>query len=132
MRNKINTEKSRTMLLCGLFGIFGVHEFYQKHYLKGAIYILLDLTVVGIVFSAIWAFISLAKMTLNKKNTDEEFVFGTIALLISLLITISIMKNINTNVVYEIKTITESNNHKSSESYKATGITAIIHNQLKN
>ncbi len=132
MKNKINTEKSRIMLLCGLFGIFGVHEFYQKHYLKGTIHIFLDLTVVGIIFSAIWAMISLSKMTLNKKNSDEEFVFGTIFLLISLFITVSIAKNINTNVVYEIKTITETNNHKSSESYKATGITAIIHNQLKN
>ena len=132
MKTKINTEKSRIMLLCGLFGIFGVHEFYQKHYLKGAIYILLDLTVVGIVFSAIWQLLTLVKMILNKKNTDEEFIFGTIFLLIQLFIISLLIRNINSNVVYEKKTTIETKDHKSYESYKATGITAIIHNQLKN
>ncbi|MGN0929982.1 MAG: hypothetical protein ACI4N3_05065 [Alphaproteobacteria bacterium] len=132
MKNKINTEKSRIMLLCGIFGIFGFHEFYQKHYLKGSIYILLDLTIFGIIISALWAILSLLKMVLNKKNTDEEFVLGIIFLIIQLFITTYMLKNANTNVIYEIKTTTESGNNKSSTNYKATGITAIIHNQLKN
>ena len=77
-----NTQTTRTMILCSLFGIFGAHKFYTGHKKTGICFILLDLTIVGLVITAIWSFINLVQLTIKKDNTEKEFIIGLILLLI--------------------------------------------------
>ena len=41
LSNKFNTEKVRSMFLCAVLGFVGMHEFYQKKYAKGILFLLL-------------------------------------------------------------------------------------------
>ena len=63
VNNSWNTEKTRTMILCSLLGIFGVHKFYQGKTAQGVIFILLDITIIGILITAIWAFINITTIS---------------------------------------------------------------------
>jgi ABC-type uncharacterized transport system permease subunit len=48
---------------------------------QGIAFIVLDLTILGIVVSAIWAFIDLLLMTVDKRNSKNEFIVGILLLL---------------------------------------------------
>ena len=93
--NKFNAERTRTMLLCAIAGFLGAHEFYQKKYLKGALFIFFGtlglfgasmhqlsflIFCLPIVFIA--SFISQIRLIINKKNTDIEFCLGIFFLLL--------------------------------------------------
>lgn len=105
VNNSWNTEKTRTMILCSLLGIFGVHKFYQGKTAQGVIFILLDITIIGILITAIWAFINLIQLTINKKNTDKEFIVGIVLLLLNFIYSYTTIKNTEYNIynVDEIK-----------------------------
>ncbi len=97
VNNSWNTEKTRTMILCSLLGIFGVHKFYQGKTAQGVIFILLDITIIGILITAIWAFINLIQLTINKKNTDKEFIVGIVLLLLNSVFSCITIKNTEYN-----------------------------------
>ena len=93
--NKFNTERTRTMLLCAIAGFLGAHEFYQKKYFKGTLFIFFGtlglfgasmhqlsflIFCLPIVFIA--SFISQIRLIINKKNTDFEFCLGILFLLL--------------------------------------------------
>lgn len=95
--NKFNTERTRTMFLCAIAGFLGAHEFYQKKYFKGALFIFFGtlglfstsmpqlpflIFCLPIVFLA--SFISQIRLVVNKKNTDAEFCLGIFFLCLSL------------------------------------------------
>ena len=80
-----DTENARLIIFCALFGIFGVHKFAQKKIFQGICFILLDLTIVGLVVSWIWAWFGLIALTVKKDNKPGNMIFGTVFIWISVL-----------------------------------------------
>jgi hypothetical protein len=97
LSNKFNTEKVRSMFLCTVLGFVGMHEFYQKKYAKGVLFLLfcglgmfgsfyhiMELTVcLPIVLIA--SFISQIRLIVDKKNTDIEFCLGVLFFLLQIM-----------------------------------------------
>ncbi len=85
MTNKFNTQKVRVSFLCTILGFLGVHEFYQKKFVKGILFLLLCglglfgsmshimLLTFGLPAAFIASFISQIRLIIDKKNTDMEF-----------------------------------------------------------
>ena len=88
--SKFNTEKVRTMFLCAVLGFLGVHEFYQKKYVKGVLFLLLCglgvfgsfYRIMGLILclpvAVVASFISQIRLIVNRKNTDVEFCLGVL------------------------------------------------------
>ncbi len=121
MKNSWNTKKTRTMLLCALLGIFGIHKFYQGKKGQGIMFILLDLTVIGFLITAIWSFINLIQLTINEENTDKEFAIGIILIILGIGGSIGSTRFINININKEKqhnhKKSQKHNNHKKSQTH---------------
>ncbi|MBR1544326.1 MAG: TM2 domain-containing protein [Alphaproteobacteria bacterium] len=87
--NKFNTEKTRAMFLCSVLGFLGVHEFYQKKWISGILFLAFFISGI-IVFRMflpllfIAAFISQIRLVVNKKNTDAEFCLGVLFFILQL------------------------------------------------
>lgn len=109
MKNSWNTKKTRTMLLCAFLGIFGIHKFYQGKKGQGILFILLDLTVIGVFITAIWTFINLIQLTIDEENTDKEFAIGIILIILG---SIGSTRFINININKE-----KQHNHKKSQTH---------------
>ena len=117
MKNSWNTKKTRTMLLCALLGIFGIHKFYQGKKGQGIMFILLDLTVIGFLITAIWSFINLIQLTINEENTDKEFAIGIILIILGIGGSIGgSTRFINININKE-KQKEKQHNHKKSQKH---------------
>lgn len=124
MKNSWNTKKTRTMLLCAFLGIFGIHKFYQGKKGQGILFILLDLTVIGFLITAIWSFINLIQLTINEENTDKEFAIGIILIILGIggsiggstrFINININKEKQHNHKKSQKPITKTKNIKNNK-----------------
>ena len=76
-----DTENARLIILCALFGFVGAHKFAMGKKGQGWCFILLDLTIVGILISAIWAFIDLLFLTIKKDNKPGNMIFGAFFLM---------------------------------------------------
>jgi TM2 domain-containing membrane protein YozV len=74
-------DRITAMVLCAFLGIFGAHKFYTGQKRQGIAFIVLDLTIIGIIVSAIWAFINLFLMTIDKRNSKNELIVGILLLL---------------------------------------------------
>ena len=48
-----------TLLLAIFLGVFGVHRFYQKHFVTGVIMLILTVTCIGATIAFIWAIIDI-------------------------------------------------------------------------
>ncbi|MBR3510784.1 MAG: TM2 domain-containing protein [Alphaproteobacteria bacterium] len=75
-----DNENLKLILICFLFGVFGVHKFMQGKKGQGICFILLDLTVFGILVSFIWAFCNLISFTFQKNNKIGNMIVGTVCL----------------------------------------------------
>lgn len=62
----ISNEWLITILLAFFLGIFGVHRFYNKHFLTGAIMLVLTLTGIGSLISVIWCVIDIIFIVTDK------------------------------------------------------------------
>ena len=100
------------MLLCALLGIFGIHKFYQGKKGQGILFILLDLTVIGVFITAIWTFINLIQLTIDEENTDKEFAIGIILIILGSIGSIGSTRFINININKE-----KQHNHKKSQTH---------------
>ena len=117
MKNSWNTKKTRTMFLCALLGTFGIHKFYQGKKGQGILFILLDLTVIGFLITAIWSFINLIQLTINEENTDKEFAIGIILIILGIGGSIGgSTRFINININKE-KQKEKQHNHKKSQKH---------------
>ena len=72
-----DNENARLIILCSVFGVFGAHKFAQGKKGQGWLFILLDLTVIGILVAAIWALIDLVFLTVNKTNKPGNIILGS-------------------------------------------------------
>lgn len=80
-----DTENARLIIFCALFGIFGVHKFAQKKIFQGICFILLDLTIIGLIISWLWAWFGLIALTVKKDNKPGNMIFGSVFIWISIL-----------------------------------------------
>ena len=87
--NKYNTEKTRAMFLCSILGFLGIHEFYQKKWISGILF--LAFFIPGIIVFRIFipvlfvaSLISQIRLVVNKKNTDAEFCLGVLFFILQL------------------------------------------------
>ncbi len=80
-----DNNNARLILLCALFGFVGAHKFAQRKIFQGICFILLDLTLFGIIISMIWAFFDLLDLTINKTDKPGNIIFGSLFLMGSLL-----------------------------------------------
>lgn len=82
---KVSNEKKLTLLLlCWLFGLFGIHRFYTGKYLTGGLQLLMVVSAVGLgllefeILSAILAFVLILWLVIDilqiimGKFTDKE------------------------------------------------------------
>ena len=79
-----DNDNARLILLCAVFGFVGAHKFAQRKFFQGICFILLDLTVVGIIVSMIWALCDLVSLTIQKTNKAGNIIFGSVLLMGSL------------------------------------------------
>ena len=71
----VSKEWLITLLLALFLGAFGVHRFYNKHMLTGAIMLILSLTGIGAGISLIWAIIDIVFIATNQfKRPDGTVV----------------------------------------------------------
>ena len=75
------TDRLTAMVLCAFLGIFGAHKFYVGQKKLGIAFIVLDLTIIGLIVTMVWSFIDLIMMTVDKKNSKNEFIVGIVLLL---------------------------------------------------
>lgn len=88
--NWFDTENARLIILCAILGIFGAHKFAQHKKGQGILFLLLDLTVIGILITGLWAFLDLVFLTAKRDNKPGNMIFGSIFLLVQLTATMSI------------------------------------------
>lgn len=81
-----DTENARLIILCALFGFVGAHKFAQGKNGQGLLFIILDLTIVGIIVSAVWAFLDLLFLTIKKDNKPGNMIFGSFFLLFGMIL----------------------------------------------
>ena len=75
-----DNENLKLILICFLFGIFGVHKFMQGKKGQGICFILLDLTIIGLLISFVWAFFNLFSLTFKSGNKAGNMIIGTCCL----------------------------------------------------
>lgn len=71
------SEKSRTttLLLSWLLGILGIHRFYVGKKSSGIIMLILSITIVGILVTAIWNFVDFITIACGEfKDVDEKII----------------------------------------------------------
>ena len=81
-----DTANARLIILCALFGFVGAHKFAQGKKGQGWLFIILDLTIVGLLVTAIWAFLDLLFLTIKKDNKPGNMIFGAFFLLFGLIV----------------------------------------------
>ena len=59
------------LLLCFFIGSFGVHRFYVNKNKSGIVMLFLTITVIGAIFSWIWAIYDLIMILLHKFKTAD-------------------------------------------------------------
>jgi len=74
------TDRIADMVLCAFFGIFGAHKFRQGKIKTGILFIILDLTIIGILATMICSFVDLVLMTIDRNNSKNEFALGLVLL----------------------------------------------------
>ena len=84
-----DTENARLIILCALFGFVGAHKFAQGKKGQGWLFIILDLTIVGIIVAAVWAFIDLLFLTIKQDNKPGNMIFGSFFLLFGMILPLS-------------------------------------------
>lgn len=80
-----DTDNARLIILCAIFGMFGVHKFVQGKKGQGWLFILLDLTIIGLVVTWIWSLIDLVKFTVKKGNKPGNMILGSVFLLFGII-----------------------------------------------
>ncbi|MCQ2562804.1 MAG: TM2 domain-containing protein [Alphaproteobacteria bacterium] len=93
INNWFETENLSLILWCAVFGMFGVHKFIQHKTWQGILFILLDLTIVGILITCLWAFIDLIILTTKRNNPVGNIICGLVFVLFSIVSNVYIYKN---------------------------------------
>ena len=67
------SKRSRTvaLLFSLIFGLLGVHNFYTGHTGKGVAQLILTITVIGMLVSAVWSFIDFVMIAAGSFKDHE-------------------------------------------------------------
>ena len=95
-----DSHNARLIILCATLGVFGAHKFAQHKNFQGIIYILLDLTLVGIILTLILSWFDLIFLTAKSDNRPGNMMFGAAFILLESFVLIHgssnvVVKNIN-------------------------------------
>ncbi len=115
-----DTENARLIILCALFGFVGAHKFAQGKNGQGWLFIILDLTIVGIIVSAVWAFIDLLFLTIKKDNKPGNMILGSVFLLFGMILPLTFGCYGPAPTVIEIGKVSGKANLKSDKNAQAT------------
>jgi TM2 domain-containing membrane protein YozV len=84
-----DSENARLIILCATLGVFGVHKFAQRKNFQGVLYILLDLTIIGIILTVILAWLDLIFLTAKSDNRPGNMMLGAAFILLESLVLIT-------------------------------------------
>jgi len=79
-----DADNLKLILLCAIFGMFGVHKFAQQKTGQGIAFILLDLTVVGLVVTFVWSLINLIQFTTKTTNPTGNIICGFVLIFVNI------------------------------------------------
>jgi ABC-type uncharacterized transport system permease subunit len=74
-------DRLTAMVLCAFLGVFGAHKFYLGQKKLGIAFLVIDLTIAGMLVTALWSFVDLILMTADKRNSRNEYIVGIVLLL---------------------------------------------------
>lgn len=77
-----DSQNARLIILCATLGIFGAHKFAQHKNFQGFIYILLDLTLFGIILTFILSWFDLVFLTAKSDNRPGNMILGSMFILL--------------------------------------------------
>lgn len=118
-----DSENARLIILCATLGIFGVHKFAQRKNFQGVMYILLDLTIFGIILTVILSWLDLIFLTAKSENRPGNMMFGAAFILLESFILIPssssvVIKHIDSpkdSVVMTVETVQEETEAEKSK-----------------
>ena len=116
-----DTENVKLILLCFLFGVFGVHKFVQGKRGQGIAFVLLDLTIVGFIVTAIWSWCNLIALTFKKDNKVGNMVVGACCIAGSLFGMPSSFDEVKTILIKE-NIISEQESYINHETLVCSGV----------
>jgi TM2 domain-containing membrane protein YozV len=113
-----DTDNARLIILCALFGFVGAHKFAQGKKGQGWLFIILDLTIVGVLVTAIWAFLDLLFLTIKKDNKPGNMIFGAFFLLFGLVVPFTMGCFTSEPTVIEVGKVSGHKNVQKNEKFK--------------
>lgn len=115
-----DTDNARLIILCALFGFVGAHKFAQGKNGQGWLFIILDLTIVGIIVSAVWAFIDLLFLTIKQDNKPGNMILGSVFLLFGMILPLSFGCSGPAPTVIEVGKVSGKANVESDKNAQTT------------
>lgn len=113
-----DTDNARLIILCALFGFVGAHKFAQGKKGQGWLFIMLDLTIVGVLITAIWAFLDLLFLTITKDNKPGNMIFGAFFLLFGLFVPFTMGCFTSEPTVIEVGKVSGHKHVQKNEKFK--------------
>ncbi len=93
--NGFITERSKVIIINSLAGWLGACKFYEGKRKQGYLYILLDLTIVGALFTIIASLIYSIQLLIKKDNSSKEFLIAVIMLIYASISAIHVANIVN-------------------------------------
>lgn len=114
-----DSQNARLIILCATLGIFGAHKFAQHKNFQGFIYILLDLTLFGIILTFILSWFDLVFLTAKSDNRPGNMILGSMFILLESFVLIPGSSNViirNVGIDNEKQeTVTPASEHKDKD-----------------
>ncbi len=117
-----DSQNASLIILCATLGIFGAHKFAQHKNFQGFIYILLDLTLFGIILTFILSWFDLVFLTAKSDNRPGNMILGSVFILLESFVLIPGSSNViirNVGIDNEKQEISE---HKNTDVITKTDI----------
>ena len=106
-----DTDNARLIILCALFGVVGAHKFAMGKKGQGWLFIILDLTIIGIIVSAVWAFIDLLFLTIKKDNKPGNMIMGSFFLMCGMVLPLTVGCGCPNPTIVEVGKVQKSSAH---------------------
>ena len=88
--NGFITERSKIIIINSLVGWLGACKFYEGKRKQGYLYILLDLTIVGAIFTIVASLIYSIQLLIKKDNSPKEFLVAVVMFIYASISTVQI------------------------------------------
>lgn len=123
-----DSQNARFIVLCATLGIFGAHKFAQHKYFQGFLYILLDLTVFGIILTLILSWLDLIFLTAKSNNRPGNMILGSAFIILESFIFVPGYDLVIKNIDPESKNVVESSVQKDGnvEVFEKIAVTPMV------